>query len=67
MTTYIVDCKQCGRAFEPDHRTIIAGSWRLCPTCQPQPSGESHCERCGRALRTTGRRLCLTCLGVPAL
>ena len=35
-----VRCRRCGRAFEPDRRTIVLGRWRLCPNCQePPPTG----------------------------
>ena len=67
MTIITTTCRRCGQEFEPDRRAIVAGSWRLCPACQPQPPEETHCERCERLLRTAGRRLCLSCLGVPAL
>ena len=71
MTGFITHCRRCGHEYEPDHKAIVAATWRLCPACQPQLSDqtrhESRCEQCGRPLRTAGRRLCLSCLGVPAL
>ena len=65
MTAIITTCKSCGREFTPDHRSIVAATWRTCPACRPQPTEEHRCTQCGRPLRTAGRRLCLSCLGVP--
>jgi hypothetical protein len=67
MPTFITRCKQCGAEFEPDAAATRSGSWRTCPACRPQPHDETRCQQCGRPLRTAGRRLCLSCLGVPAL
>jgi hypothetical protein len=67
MTIITTTCRRCGTEFAPSREAIRAGSWRVCPACQPQRHDETRCERCGRPLRTVGRRLCLTCLGVPAL
>jgi hypothetical protein len=67
MPTFITRCMKCGEEYEPSREAIRVGSWRLCPACQPQRKGETRCERCGRPLRTAGRRLCLNCLGVPTL
>ena len=68
MTTFITRCRQCGQEFEPDHRAIVAATWRLCPACQLQPRDETRCERCGRVLRAGNRTLCLGCaMGVSAL
>jgi hypothetical protein len=63
----VVTCRLCGTELEPDHRAVVAGPWRLCPACRPEPPGPTHCRRCGRVLRGVGRTLCLGCLGVPAL
>ena len=67
MPTFVTRCRVCAREFEPDADAIRAGSWRLRPGCQPQHSDETRRERGGRVLRTTGRRLCLSYLGAPAL
>jgi hypothetical protein len=68
MTTILVACRRCGREFTPDQRVIVAGAWRLCPGCRPQPSTEARCERCARILRAGPRTLCLGCAtGAPAL
>jgi hypothetical protein len=67
MTIITTTCRRCSAEFAPSHESIRAGSWRVCPTCQPQPSDEPQCERCGRVLQTKGRRLCLSCLGGDAL
>jgi hypothetical protein len=68
MPTFVTTCRTCGREFSPDHRAIIAATWRTCFACQPQPSNESRCERCGRVLRVGKRTRCLGCAsGVPAL
>jgi hypothetical protein len=64
MATYIVHCKQCGREFEPDHRTIVAATWRLGPACRRQPAEEQHCTQCGRVLRAGKRTLFASCLVV---
>jgi len=73
MTSIIVTCATCGAPFEPDRMDIVRGRWKVCPTCRPgtptppsdNPGG--RCERCGRALRTAGRTLCLQCLGIAIL
>jgi hypothetical protein len=67
MTPIVTTCRKCGREFEPDRATILAGSWRLCPSCrrtppQQQPDASHHCSQCGRPLRTAGRSLCYRCL-----
>ena len=62
MTAIVTTCRDCGIEFQPDHAAIIAGTWRICLTCRPQASEETHCERCGRLLRA-GRILCLSCAG----
>jgi hypothetical protein len=72
MTTIVTMCRTCGSEFTPDRQTILAGSWRTCPACRPAATpppdeGNGRCERCGRALRTKGRTICLSCLGVAAL
>jgi hypothetical protein len=67
MTTFITTCRTCGREFAPGREAIRAGSWRLCPGCQPPLHEETRCEGCGRVLRTAGRQRCLSCLGGSAL
>jgi hypothetical protein len=68
MPVFITTCKDCGAEFEPTADAIKAGSWRLCPTCQPQPRDETRCERCRRDLRAGKRTLCLGCaMGMSAL
>jgi hypothetical protein len=68
MTIITTTCRRCGAEFAPDHRAIVAGSWRVCPACQPQPRDETRCERCGRVLRGRKRTRCLGCaMGVSAL
>jgi uncharacterized OB-fold protein len=62
MPTDTVTCRQCGRAFEPSREAIKADSWRLCPTCQPQPSTETRCRECGRVLTGPSRSWCDRCL-----
>jgi hypothetical protein len=65
MSTFVTRCRTCGREFAPDHRAIVAATWRTCPTCQPPRTEETHCERCGRVLRAGPRTICARCLGVP--
>jgi hypothetical protein len=67
MPTYIVRCKACGKEHEPSPEAIRAGTWKLCPDCTPKPTEPSRCRECSRILRTPGRTICLSCLGVPAL
>ena len=63
MTAIVTVCRQCGTEFEPDHSAIVAGAWRLCPTCRPS-SAETRCERCGRILHAGSRTICAACLGI---
>jgi hypothetical protein len=73
MTAVISTCRGCGAEFEADRRTILAGSWRICPACRavaaspPPDDPGGPCERCGRPLRAKGRTICLGCLGLSAL
>ena len=70
MTTITTTCRRCGREFTPDHRAIVAATWRICPACRPQLSDqirrEVRCRECGRPLAGT-RDVCVRCVGVPAL
>jgi len=63
MTTIVTTCRTCGAEFTPDAEAIRVGCWRVCPTCRPTPT-ETHCERCGRALRAGPRTICAACLGI---
>jgi hypothetical protein len=70
-------CRSCGAPFIPTREDLLRGPahYRVCSSCRAavigsaasKPTEPSRCRECGRVLRTTGRRLCLTCLGVPAL
>lgn len=64
MTGFITRCRRCGQEFEPNQQAIIAATWRLCPTCRPQPTQKTCCRECGRPLRGTTRTLCAQCMGV---
>ncbi len=68
MTAIITTCRRCYQEYEPDRRAIVAGVWRLCPTCrEAEAPQETRCEGCGRPLRAGSRTLCLSCLGGSAL
>jgi hypothetical protein len=33
----VTTCRVCGRAFEADHASIVAGTWSTCPACRKEP------------------------------
>jgi ribosomal protein L37E len=65
MSAFICACRRCGREFEADRQTILAGTWRTCPGCRATPPPDPQataCRQCGRSLRHTTRTLCVGCL-----
>jgi hypothetical protein len=64
MTTMVVTCRDCGKAFQPAHDAIIRSEWHTCPACCPTPAELHRCTECGRPLRLTSRTLCARYLGV---
>jgi hypothetical protein len=55
MTIIVTTCGLCGQEFEPDHRAIVAGTWRLCPACrvsEDAPRGSVVCPQCRRVLKS---------------
>lgn len=32
-------CRRCGREYDLDRAAILAGTWRLCPSCRTPPGG----------------------------
>lgn len=35
--TVVTRCRQCHQDFDADRAAILAGAWRLCPTCRVLP------------------------------
>lgn len=60
----LVSCATCGMDYELSHDCILRGQWKKCPACSDQlpQTVTNTCEGCGRELRNTSRRLCLSCL-----
>jgi hypothetical protein len=64
MSVFVTACRNCGTEFEPSREAIRAGTWKVCPTCQPASSTEARCRECGRPLRLTSRALCAQCMRI---
>lgn len=66
----LVSCPTCGHEYETSREDVLTGAWRRrCPVCKPPAVDDlpaSSCEACGRPLRAGRRRVCGTCLGIPA-
>jgi hypothetical protein len=59
MTIITTTCRRCGTEFEPDHRAIVAGAWRLCPDCRDTGTsshGPAVCPLCHRVLKSGKHR-----------
>lgn len=59
--TIATRCRECHQAFDGDRAAILAGAWRLCPTCRE--AAQMPLE--GAEMAAPGR--CLRCHGAIAL